>query len=99
MTVEWKILGMKEMLKKSIEIEGTKSRESAMPLFLRAGIMLNKEDKLDEIQLIDNYIMLSGLLNQMEKSSTRWKRTRDALDEIVLKEGILSSEAGIQTKQ
>ena len=82
-----------EMLKRSIEIEGTKSQESVMLLFLRAGIMLNKEDKLDEIQLIDNYIMLSGMLDQMEKRSSRWKRTRATLDEMVLKEGILSCEA------
>jgi hypothetical protein len=82
-----------ELLERSIEIEGTKSQESVMLLLLRAGIVLNKEDKLDETELIDNYIMLSGMLDQMEKRSTRWKRTRAAVDEMVLKKDIFSCEA------
>ncbi len=82
-----------DMLKRSIEIEGTKSRESVILLFLRAGIALKKDSKIDGIQLVDNYIMLSGMLDQMEKGSSRWKRTRATMDEIVLKEGILSCEA------
>ncbi len=82
-----------EMLEKSIEIEGNKSQESVMLLFLRAGIALNKEDKIEDNQVIGNYIMLSGMLDQLEKKSSRWKRTRAKLDEIMLPEDILSCEA------
>jgi tetratricopeptide (TPR) repeat protein len=82
-----------EMLKKSIEIEGTKSQESVMLLFLTAGIALNKEDKLEDNQVIDNYILLIGMLDQLAQKSSRWKRTRAKLDEIMLQEDILSCEA------
>ncbi len=82
-----------EMLERSIDIEGSKSQESVILLFLRAGIELNKEDKLDEIELIDDYLMLSGILDQLEKKSSRWKRTKETVNEMMLKENILSCEA------
>ncbi|MFO7668731.1 MAG: hypothetical protein R6W31_03645 [Bacteroidales bacterium] len=81
------------MLKKSIEIEGSKSQESVMLLYISAGIALNKKDKLDDNQLIEDYIMLSGMLEQLEKSSSRWERTIAKMDEIVFREGILSCES------
>jgi len=65
-----------EMLKRSIEIEGSKSQESVMLLFTTAGIALNKAEKIDDNQLIENYILLSGMLEDLEKRSSRWKRTR-----------------------
>lgn len=81
-----------EILQRSIDIEGTESQESVLLLFLRAGIALNKEDKLDELELIDKYVMLSEMLAQMEQESSRWKRTRATVDEMVLEENILSCE-------
>lgn len=81
-----------EMLGRSLEIEGSKSREPVMLLFLTAGIELNREDKIDEVQLVDNYVMLSGMLDQMAQKSSRWERTRDKVNEMVLNEGILSCE-------
>ena len=81
-----------EMLKKSIEIEGTKSQESVMLYFFRAGLILNQKERIDKIQLVDDYITLSGVLDQLEQRSSRWKKTRDNLDEIVLKEGLLTCE-------
>jgi tetratricopeptide (TPR) repeat protein len=81
------------MLKKSIEIEGSKSQESVMLLYMSAGIALNKEGKLDDNQVIEDYIMLSGMLEQLQKSSSRWERTIAKMDEIVFREGILSCES------
>jgi len=81
-----------EVLKESIEIEGTKSRESVMIFYLKAGLVLSKNKRMDDVQLVDDYILLSGILDQLEQRSSRWKKTRATIDEIVLKEGILSCE-------
>lgn len=82
-----------EMLQRSIEIEGTRSQESVLLLFLRSGIVLSKEGEIEKVRLIDNFMMLSGMLDQMEKKSSRWKRTRATINEMVLEEGRLSCEA------
>jgi hypothetical protein len=80
------------MLKKSIEIEGSDSREPVMFAFLTAGIMLHKENKLETSLVFEDYAMLSGLLDSLEKRSPRWERSRKKMNEMVLKEGILSCE-------
>ena len=82
-----------EMLKKSIEIEGEKSQEATMVLLINAGITLNKADRIEEDQVIDDYLAISGLLDQLEKRSSRWKRTREAIDELVLDQKLLTCEA------
>lgn len=82
-----------EMLKKSIELEGKKSRESVMLNFISAGITLNKQDKIDDNQVIEDYFIIIGILDQLEGRSSRWERTRTTIDEIMLKEAMLSCEA------
>jgi len=82
-----------EMLKKSVEISGQKSQEPVMLLFIRAGITLNNEDLIDDNQVIDDYFMLIGILDQLEEKSSRWERTRATVDEMVLQERILTCEA------
>ena len=82
-----------EMLKKSIELEGRQSRETVMLLFISAGITLNKQDIIDESQVIEDYSMVIGILCQLEERNSSWERTRATIDEILLKEEILSCEA------
>ena len=82
-----------DMLKKSIELEGQKSQEAVMLYFISAGVTLNKEDKIDDNQIIEDYFMVAGILDQLEGRSSRWKRTRETIDEIILKENILTCEA------
>jgi tetratricopeptide (TPR) repeat protein len=81
------------MLKSSIEIEGDKSQESVLLLCISAGVALNKAGMLDVNQVIEDYIMLSGMVEQLQKSSPRWERTLAKMDEIVLKDGIFSCES------
>ncbi len=82
-----------EMLKRSIELQGLKSRESAMLLFISSGISLNKDGKIDDNQVIGDYFTLVDLLDQLEGKSSRWAKTRATIDEIVLNEEILTCEA------
>lgn len=82
-----------DMLKKSIKIQGLKSQESVLLLFLRAGIALNEENRLNNVQVIEDYIMLNTMVSQLEKRSSRWKRTGAKLDEIIIKQDLLSCES------
>lgn len=81
-----------EMLDQSITLEGKASREAVMVLFISAGAVLGNEGNIDKIQLIGDYYRITGILDQLEGTSSRWERTRTSIDEIMLKEGILSCE-------
>lgn len=78
------------MLKRSLEIEGTKSRAPVILNYISAGLLLKQAAVIDNIQVMEDYFMVSGLLDQLEGSSSRWDRTRASIDEMILKEDILS---------
>lgn len=82
-----------EMLKRSIELEGRKSNEAALLLFVSSSITLNKEEIIDNNQVIENYLLVVGILDQLEGRSSRWEKTRATVDEIMLREDILTCEA------
>ena len=82
-----------EMLKKSIELEGKESQDAVMLHFISAGITLNREERIDDNLVIEDYFMVIGILDQLEGRSSRWERTRATIDEIMLKEDILSCAA------
>ena len=82
-----------QMLKRSVELEGRKSQEATMVLLINAGVTLNKADRIGEDEVIDDYLVLSGILDQLENRSSRWERTREAIDEIILDENLLTCEA------
>lgn len=81
-----------EMLGRSLEIEGSKSRESVLPLYFSAALVLERENRMEASRVFEDYMMLSGMLDQMEKRSSRWERTRKSIDDMVLSEGFLSCE-------
>jgi tetratricopeptide (TPR) repeat protein len=47
---------------------------------------------IDNSQAMEDYFMVTGLMEQMKGSSSRRKRTRASIDEMIQKEGILSCE-------
>lgn len=81
-----------EMLKKSVELQGSKSRESVMLNFISAGLLLNHAALIDDNQAMEDYFLISGFLEQLEGRSSRWKKTRISIDKMIQKEGILSCE-------
>lgn len=82
-----------DMLRTSIEIQGEESLEAVIFLCISSGLALNKKGLLDEDQLIADYVMVVGNLVRLESKSSRWRRTRSRIDELLLKEGILSCKA------
>ena len=80
------------MLKKSLELEGTDSRDAVMLNFISAGLILNQAEMIDNTQVMEDYFRVSDILDQLEGSSSRWQRTRASIDEMVMKENILSCD-------
>lgn len=78
-----------EMLGRSIEIEGTESREPTLLLFLTAGTALSRADRLEDQKVIEDYLMLSGIVDELAGTRSRWKKTQEKMDEIMLGEGLL----------
>ena len=78
------------MLQRSLETEGVKSREPVLLNYISASLLLLRADKIDNIQVLEDYFMVSGLLDQQEGSSSRQERTRASVDEMILNEDILS---------
>ncbi len=77
----------------SIELQGKQSQESVLLLCITSGIVLNNEGRIDDTQLIEDYITATGILIQQEKRSTRWEKTKVKIDELIRNEGLLSCEA------
>ena len=80
------------MLKKSIDLQGLESQETAMLYYISAGIGLNKKGIIDDNQIIEDYLTVIGIMDKQERSS-RWERARASIDDLLLKEDILSCEA------
>ena len=82
-----------EMLKRSIELDQKESTDAVMILFISASISLNKAGKIDDNQAIEDYFMVTGLLDQLVGKSSRWDRAKATIDENELNSGILTCEA------
>jgi tetratricopeptide (TPR) repeat protein len=81
------------MLKKSIEIEGKKSREPVILSLIAADIILSKHARIDHAQVVEDYIAVNAILDQLEGRSSRWVKTRATINDIVYKEDLLTCES------
>ena len=81
------------MLKKSIELEGRKSSEPVIMSFIAADIILSKKDKIENRQVVEDYITVTAILEQLEGKSSRWMKTSATIHEIMLKEDLLTCES------
>jgi len=80
-------------LKQSIEIEQKKSRDAVLVTFVNASITLNKADKLDDNQVIEDYFTVTTLIDQLLAKGSRWKKAKGNVDDLMLKSGLLTCEA------
>jgi len=80
------------MLKKSLEIQGTKSREPVILNYISASLILHQSAMIDNNQALEDYFLVTGLLEQQEGSNSRRKRTMATIDEMIQKEGVLTCE-------
>jgi len=80
-------------LKKSIEIDKTDSRDAVLITFISASITLNKAGKITDGQAIEDYFMVTGIIDQLLGRSSRWEKAKATIDENMLNSGILTCEA------
>ncbi len=80
-------------LKESIEREKSKSRDAVMITFISASITLNKAIKIDDNQVIDDYFMVTAIIDKLLGKSSRWVRAKANIDDNMLKSGLLTCEA------
>jgi len=82
-----------DMLQTSIELSGQETQDAVMLLCISSGITLAENGLIDTNQVLADYITVNTILVQHEKRGTRWERTREAIDDMMLDEEILSCEA------
>ncbi|MFC2090442.1 tetratricopeptide repeat protein [Bacteroidota bacterium] len=83
-------------LTKSIDHDPSAARDAIVILFVNSSITLYDADRLDQNQAIKDYFKVSELVDfQLGKNSTnrRWLNAKKSIDELMLKEGILTCEA------
>jgi hypothetical protein len=80
-------------LKKSIEIEKSESRDAVLVTFVNASITLNKGGKLDDNQVIEDYFMVTSIVDKLLARSSRWEAAKASIDDLMLQSGLLTCDA------
>lgn len=81
------------MLKESIEIEGSKSRDAVLVTYMNAGITLNKADRLEDGQVLEDYFLITGIIDKLLAKSSRWGKAKKNVDDLMLNSGLLTCDA------
>lgn len=80
-------------LKHSIEMEKQKSRDAVLVTYINASITLNKADKIDDNQVIEDYFLVTTIIDKLLSKSSRWKKAKGNVDELMLNSGLLTCNA------
>ena len=81
------------LLKESIELEQKKSRDAVLVTFVNASITLNKADKLDDNQVIEDYFTVTTIIDHLLSKGSRWKKAKENVDDLMLNSGLLTCDA------
>ncbi len=82
-----------DYLKRSIELEKNKSRDAVIVTFMSASVTLNQKGKLDDNQSIEDYFMVTEIVDGLLDKSSRWPKAKANLEELILSSGLLTCEA------
>ncbi|MEZ5072122.1 MAG: hypothetical protein R2751_14480 [Bacteroidales bacterium] len=80
-------------LKKSIEMEKLESRDAVFVTFISASITLNKAGKINDGQSIEDYFMVTEMVDKLLKQSKKWVEAKAGIDENMLSSGLLTCDA------
>lgn len=80
-------------LKESIGIQKAKSRDAVIVTFVNASVSLNQKGKLEDNQTIEDYFMVTEIVDGLLNKSSRWPKAKDNIDDLMLKSGVLTCEA------
>lgn len=81
------------ILKRSIELDKNKSKEATMHTFISSGITLNQKNRIDDGQVIEDYFMVTEIIDGLLNKSSRWPKAKDRIDDNMIKSGILTCDA------
>ncbi|MEN8156896.1 MAG: hypothetical protein ABFS10_08090 [Bacteroidota bacterium] len=80
-------------LKQSIEMEKSKSRDVVIINYVGASINLNKAGRFDDNQVIEDYFMVTAIVDKLLNKSSRWPKAKKNIDDQMLKSGLLTCDA------
>ena len=80
-------------LKRSIELEKNKTRDATIVTFISASITLNQKGRIDDNQVIEDYFMVTEIVDKLLDKSSRWPRAKMSIDDNMIKSGLLTCEA------
>ncbi len=80
-------------LKRSIDLEKNDPRDATLVTFISAGITLNQKGKLNDNQVIEDYFMVTDIIDQLLDKSSRWPRAKQTIDDNMIKSGLLTCDA------
>ena len=81
------------LLKESIDMEKSKSRDAVMVTYVNASITLNKAGRLEDGQVIEDYFMVTAIIDKLLDKSSRWPKAKASIDDLMLNSGILTCDA------
>ena len=81
------------ILKRSIDLQKNKSKEATMVTFISASITLNQKGKIDDNQVIEDYFMVTKIIDKLLDKSSRWPRAKASIDDNMIKSGLLTCDA------
>jgi len=82
-----------DMLKRSIELEKSQSRDAVIVTFISASITLNQKGKIDDNQVIEDYFMVTGIIDPLVANDRSMARAKETIDDNMIKSGLLTCEA------
>jgi len=80
------------LLERSIEIEGEKSRAKVLLNYMTAGLILNKSERIDNNEIIGAYLVVMDIVDQNQGKSSRWEKTGATAEEFMHKENLLTCQ-------
>ena len=81
------------MLKRSIDLQKNKSRDAVMVTFISASITLNQKGKIDDNKVIEDYFMVTKIIDKLLDKSSGWPLAKASIDDNMIKSGILTCDA------
>ena len=81
------------ILKESIELDKNKSRDAVIVTFVSSSITLNQKNVIDDNQVIEDYFMVTEIVDGLLNKSSRWERAKASIDDNMMKSGILTCDA------
>ena len=80
-------------LKESIEIDIKDSRDAVLITFMSSSITLNRAGKISDAQAIEDYFVVTEIIDALLDKSSRWPKAKATIDENMLNSGILTCDA------